>query len=158
MTAETELAETVERLAAEQTELVLDSLTLNDAWALGSIAVEIARERELPVVIEIRRGEQEVFHAAMEGTNADNDTWVARKAASVRRYAMSSLRLGLFFRMHGVDFHEASGLAKGEFVAAGGCIPLEVRSAGMVGTLAVSGLTDEQDHALAVEALRRHLA
>ncbi|WP_243076434.1 heme-degrading domain-containing protein [Microbacterium sp. SS28] len=137
----------------EQARLTLPRFTNADAWALGSWAVETSRERGLPVVIDIRRGEQQLFHAAMDGTNADNDAWIERKARTVRRFAMASYRLGQLYGTHLGGFNEATQLPFGEYVAAGGCVPITVTDVGMIGTFTVSGLPEEDDHALAVEAL-----
>ncbi len=51
------------------------------ALALGSMLVDTARARGLPVTIDERRAGQQLFHAALPGTAADNDEWVRRKAA-----------------------------------------------------------------------------
>ena len=43
------------------------------------------------VTISIWLGQQRVFHAALPGTSADNDSWVEKKANVVRRFGRSSL-------------------------------------------------------------------
>ncbi|MGB0839817.1 MAG: heme-binding protein, partial [Chitinophagales bacterium] len=40
-----------------------------------------------------------------------------------------------------------------EYLAKGGSVPLFVENAGMVATITVSGLHDEEDHNIIVEAL-----
>ena len=40
----------------------------------------------------------------------------------------------------------------------GGCFPIIVRNTGMVGTITVSGLSQEEDHKLVVQVIRDYLA
>jgi hypothetical protein len=39
----------------------------------------------------------------------------------------------------------------------GGCVPISVKGVGMVGSVAVSGLSQEEDHAMVTGAIRRML-
>ena len=43
-------------LEEQERRLTLQRFTHDDAWALGTLLVELAREREAPVAIVIRRG------------------------------------------------------------------------------------------------------
>ncbi len=45
-----------------------------DAWLLGSAMAAAAIERALPVTIDIRRHGQQLFHVALPGTTAENDS------------------------------------------------------------------------------------
>ncbi len=149
-----DVSERIALLEAEGRELVLDSFTRADAWRLGSRLYELAAERRLPVAIDLRHGEQQVFHAALEGSSADNDSWLARKAAVVRRYDEPSLLVGYRFEAKGRDFNAFTQLPFQQYAAHGGALPIRVRGVGMVGTAAVSGLAGHEDHALVVRALR----
>lgn len=147
------IAEQIAALEAELPQLSLPRFTHDDAWELGSWLVATAKERGLPVVVDIRKGDQQVFHAALPGTSADNDSWVERKTRTVRRYALPTLLIGLRLRAKGADLYETTGVAPADYVAAGGCIPVMVDGVGMVGTATVSGLAQEDDHALVAEAI-----
>ena len=142
----------IARLEAEEAELVLAGFSHDDAWRLGNLAVQIAAERDLAVTVDIRKGSQQVFHAAREGTTPDMDTWIERKVRTVYRFGAASYLVG---RRHGGDFNAIHGLPFTEYVAHGGAVPIRVQGTGIVGVLTVSGLPQEDDHALAVEALRR---
>ncbi|MFG2096662.1 heme-degrading domain-containing protein [Streptomyces sp. NPDC048612] len=145
-------------LAAQEERLVLDSFGNEDAWRLGSLLVELARERGAAVTIGIRRGAQQLFHCALPGTSADNDAWIARKSAVVERYAESSYLVGARFRAKGRTFEESSRLDADRYAAHGGAFPLRLRGTGVIGVVAVSGLPQADDHALVVEGLERYLA
>ncbi|MEV7214400.1 heme-degrading domain-containing protein [Kitasatospora cineracea] len=141
-------------LERQHRELQLPSAGLADTWRLGSLIVAVALERGLAVTVDIRRGEQQVFHVALPGTSADNDDWIRRKAAVVRRFGEASYLVGERHRAGGRAFD----LDPARYAAHGGSFPLLVRGTGMVGTVTVSGLPQLADHRLVTECLARHLA
>ena len=143
-----------EELLDQERELQFDAFDPDIAWALGQELVRVARERGLAVTVDITHGEQQLFHAALPGTAADNDAWIARKNRVVRRFGHSSFYMG---RAHGDAFAETFLLDEHEFAAHGGAFPVIVRGTGVVGTVTVSGLPQEDDHRLVVEVLRTFL-
>lgn len=149
---------TAAELAAQEARLVLPHFTYDDAWALGSLLAELSRERGAPVAIDIRRGGQQLFHCALPGSSADNDAWIDRKRRVVERYGASSFLVGTRFRDKGSTFEDSSRLDPDRYAAHGGSFPIKVEGAGVVGSVTVSGLPQEEDHALVVEALERTLA
>ncbi|MFD3520582.1 heme-degrading domain-containing protein [Streptomyces sp. NPDC058653] len=144
---------TVDELEAQEARLVLPRFSYDDAWALGSLLAELSREREAPVAIDIRRGTQQLFHCALPGSSADNDAWIDRKRRVVERYGSSSFLVGTRFRAKGSTFEDSSRLDPDLYAAHGGSFPIAVEGTGVVGTVTVSGLPQEEDHALVVEAL-----
>jgi uncharacterized protein (UPF0303 family) len=149
-----DVAVLVGEVEAQEHDLVLTRFTHDDAWRLGCLLVELATERDLPVTIDVRKGTQQVFHAAREGTTADNDSWVERKVRTVYRFGASSYLVGLRAKAKGRDFNEQHQLPLQEYAAHGGAFPVRVDGVGIVGVVTVSGLAQGDDHALVVEALR----
>ena len=143
------------RLLAEEQELYFDAFTNDTAWELGHALVAAASRDALAVTVDIRRGEQQLFHYALAGTAADNDEWIERKNRVVRRFGHSSLYMGAA---------EGGGLADQQlldptlFAAHGGAFPIVVRNVGVVGTITVSGLPQEEDNRLVIFILRAFLA
>jgi uncharacterized protein (UPF0303 family) len=150
----TDAPPTLADLAAHEAELQLDRFDNDDAWALGVALVDEARRRGLPVVIDITRSGQQLFHAALPGTAPDNDAWVARKSAVVNRFGHSSLYMGQLCRDAGTTLAEKYGLPEAGYAAHGGAFPLIVRGVGPVGVVTVSGLPQVEDHQLVVSVLR----
>jgi uncharacterized protein (UPF0303 family) len=146
--------ETPEELLAQEEELQFTSFSNDDAWALGNALVAAAREHALAVTVNVCRGEQRLFHCALEGTAADNDHWIERKNRVVRRFGHSSYYMGV---AEGEGFAARFLLDEREFAAHGGAFPVRVRGAGVVGTVTVSGLPQEEDHRLVVSVLRDFL-
>lgn len=135
--------------------MTLPHFTHDDAWALGTLLVDMAREQAAPVAIDIRRGGQQLFHAALPGSTPDNDAWIDRKRRVVERYGSSSYLVGSRFRAKGTTFEESSRLDPDTYAAHGGAFPIAVEGAGVVGTVVVSGLPQVEDHAMVVAALER---
>lgn len=152
-----ELTPTVEELEAQERRLVFRGFTHDDAWALGSLLVELARERQAPVAIDIRRAGQQLFHAALPGSTPDNDAWIDRKRRVVERYGSASYLVGARCRAKGTTFEESSRLDPDAYAAHGGSFPIIVEGAGVIGTVTVSGLPQLQDHRFVVEALEHYL-
>lgn len=148
----------IAEVESQERELVLPGFSNDDAWRLGSILVELAQERELPVTLDITRGEQQLFHAAMPGTAAHNDVWVTRKTRTVREFGVSSYLVGLRAKRGGNTFESAPWIDPLRYAGHGGSFPITVGGVGVVGTVTVSGLPQRDDHALAVEAVRLFLA
>ncbi|MEU0033212.1 MULTISPECIES: heme-degrading domain-containing protein [unclassified Streptomyces] len=147
----------IAELEEQERRLVLPRFTHDDAWTLGTLLVELARERRAPVAVDIRRGGQQLFHAALPGSTPDNDAWIDRKRRVVERYGCSSLLVGTRFRAKGTTFEESSRLDPDTYAAHGGAFPVTVEGAGVIGTVVVSGLPQLDDHAMVVEALTHFL-
>jgi uncharacterized protein (UPF0303 family) len=147
--------ELLAELEAQESRLVFDRFDERTAWDLGVALRDAATG--LPVAISIRRNGQRLFHSALPGASADNDGWLERKSAVVDRYGRSSLRIGEEFRVGGGSFDEHSRLDLSRFAAHGGAFPILLRGTGCIGTVAVSGLPQLEDHRLVVETLEAFL-
>ncbi len=152
------MADELEELLLQEEELQFATFTNATAWELGCAFVDAAQRDRLGVTIDIRRGDQQLFHAALAGTAANNDAWIERKNRVVRRFGHSSFYIGSKHRADGTDFAERELLDPREYAAHGGAFPVIVRGVGMVGTVTVSGLPQADDHRLVVEVLRAFLA
>jgi uncharacterized protein (UPF0303 family) len=148
----------LDELEAQESHLVFDRFDEDTAWQLGVALREAAVSAGLPIAISIRRNGQRLFHTALPGSSADNDGWLARKCAVVDRYGRSSLRVGEQFRVDGGSFDADSRLDPARFAAHGGAFPILLRGTGCIGTVAVSGLPQLEDHRLVVETLEAFLA
>ncbi|MFI7609345.1 heme-degrading domain-containing protein [Micromonospora sp. NPDC049366] len=145
-------------LQEQEERLQFDRFDHDDAWELGSRLVGMARERNLSVTVDIRLGDQQLFHCALPGTTADNDDWIERKIRVVRRFGHSSYLVGQSYRDRGTTFEQQPHLDPARYAAHGGCFPIILRGTGPVGTVTVSGLPQLDDHRLVVEALGLFLA
>jgi uncharacterized protein (UPF0303 family) len=127
------------------------------ALALGLRLVQAAARGGHAVTANISRNGQVLFHHAMVGTTANHAEWIRRKNNVVNRFGHSSYYIGLEARQRGHDFDRNPTLDVKDFAACGGAFPLTIREVGQVGTITVSGLSQEQDHALVVDAVAEFL-
>ena len=147
------LNEDLDRIAQQERELQLPRLDASIAWALGTRLHALAEERNLAVVIDVRRFGQPLFYAALEGTTPDNAEWVRRKSNVVARFHRSSYAVGLKLKAKNETLADQQGLSLADYATHGGSFPLTVVGAGVVGSVTVSGLPQRADHELVVEAL-----
>ena len=148
----------LKQLLQEEQELQFTSFNEDIAWNIGSQLVQHAFNQSLPVTIDITRGNHQLFHASLRGTSPDNDEWVKRKIRTVYRFSHSSFYMGQLLKSKGKSIEEAYLLSESEYAAHGGCFPVIIKDTGVVGTITVSGLPQEEDHKLVVRAIREYLA
>jgi uncharacterized protein (UPF0303 family) len=148
----------LKQLLEEEQELQFTKFNEDTAWKLGSQLVELARSRNLPVTVDITRGTHQLFHASLRGTSADNDEWVKRKVRLVYRFGHSSFYMAQMLKSKGKSIEQSYLVSESEYAPHGGCFPIIINESGIVGTITVSGLPQEEDHKLVVEALRNYLA
>jgi uncharacterized protein (UPF0303 family) len=149
---------TLQTLLSEEEEFQFDVFKNEDALQLGLLIVKIAKEEiKRGIAVHIETDEQPLFTHYMEGTSAGNLYWVNAKKNVVKKYGNSSLYIGMKYKEEGTTFHESTGLSTEEYQAEGGAFPIILRGQGRIGIVIVSGLTGEEDHALAVEGIKRYL-
>jgi uncharacterized protein (UPF0303 family) len=146
------------QLLQEEQELQFTHFNEDTAWQIGSKLVERSKNERLTVTIDITRGDHQLFHASLRGTSADNDEWIKRKVRLVYRFGHSSFYMSQLLKSRGQCLEDAYFLPQGRYGPFGGCFPVIIRETGVVGTITVSGLPQEEDHRLVVEAIRSFLA
>ena len=146
------------QLLQQEQELQFTKFNEETAWQIGSQMVERCMQAALPVAIDIAMGTRQLFHASLKGASADNDEWVKRKVRLVYRFGHSSFYLGQQLKRKGKTIEQSYLLSESEYAPHGGCFPVIVIGTGMVGTITVSGLPQEEDHKLVVESIRTFLA
>jgi len=132
--------------------LALPRFSHDDGWWLGCHIRELARARGASIAISIRRGATQIFAVAVEGATADRVDWAVRKIATAMRFERSSYAVALDMRAKGMDLARF-GLTTDLFALAGGAVPLLIEGVGVVGGVAVSGMSELEDHEMVVEAM-----
>jgi uncharacterized protein (UPF0303 family) len=144
-------------LEAQEKRLVFSRFDNVDAWRLGSAMVAAATARSLPVTIDIRRHGHQLFHVALPGTTAENDSWIERKVNVVNRFSAASYLVGRRLAAIGTALDEGLGVEPRLFAPHGGAFPIRISDVGVVGSVAVSGLPQADDHAFVVEMIEAFL-
>jgi uncharacterized protein (UPF0303 family) len=149
---------TLDSLLEEEEHSMLASLSERDAVELGTDITANAIRGSLSVAVEVWRGSRLVYRAACVGTNGHNDMYLADKRRVVERFGHSSLYERLRAAQAGVSYEELTSLPFPEYAAFGGGVPLVIKGTGQVGVAIVSGLAQEEDHALVMGSLRSQIA
>ena len=151
--------ELLDALLDQERRLQFDRFDNDDAIALGLALVERGRVDKLAIAIDVTRNRQQIFHAALAGTSADNDEWVRRKTNLVYRTGHCSFYSAIQWKISGLPFERKfEALDIRDYAAHGGCFPVVVKGSGMVGTVTVSGLPQAEDHRIVAETIERFLA
>ncbi len=151
------MEELLATLLQEEQELQFKQFDEQKAWEIGSKLRARAIQDHLPITVDITRGAHQLFHASQPGTSADNDEWIKRKVRLVYRFGHSSFYMGQLLKQMGKSIEEAFLISESDFAPHGGSFPVIIKGTGMVGTITVSGLPQEEDHKLVVETIRAFL-
>lgn len=142
----------VSELEAEFVQLRFTAMDHEAAVALGEDLVQRSRAKGWPMAVSVKLGEHEVFHVALPGAKPINDNWIRRKRNLIELTGEPSFLVGQRLAAAGKTLDDL-GVEEVDFAPAGGGYPLIVDDA-MVGSVIVSGVPQQDDHALVVEALR----
>ncbi|KAL4887151.1 DUF967 domain protein [Aspergillus karnatakaensis] len=158
---------------------IFPTFTATTAWTLGNalrnriLSLPSSQRKPALISITLTGGSEPhiLFQAATEpGTVADNEVWVRRKRNTVLRWGLSSWAMrqkmiaGRGGDANGVEEafvgkyalkSSSGGVTADEFAIHGGGFPVRVRGVdGVVGVIVVSGLAQQDDHQVIVEAVR----
>ena len=148
---------TVKQLLEEESVLQLPLLSNSDVLEIGEIATTFGKQRQLPIAIDVRIGDWVVYHASLEGSKPENDSWIERKAAVVMLKQHSTMYERVSAEERGVNWHKENNLQDETHAIHGGALPL-ITGEGFKGILIISGLPQVEDHLFAVEVLTEFLA
>ena len=147
----------LKKLLAEEDELQFSHFNEDTAYQIGTWIIETAGKENLPITVDINRAGRQLFHASRPGTALDNDEWIKRKIRVVYRFEHSSFYIGQNLKSKGKTIEESSLLSESEYAPRGGCFPIILKNTGVIGTITVSGLPQEDDHQLVVRAIRDYI-
>ena len=145
------------RLEEEEKNLIFKRFTRADTLELGLAILETGKKFSLPITTEITVNGLVIFRHFTDGSMADSEFWMNRKRNSVNLMSMSTLRFKHWLGMLELTLQDRK-LPINEYTSDGGGYPIILEGAGLIGSICVSGLTnDEEDHACIVEAIKKIL-
>lgn len=124
------------------------------ALQMGLYVIRRARKMGKPVATRITLNRRTLFAFSMAGTKPESDNWIRRKENITYATNGSSYYWECWCEQ-GVHPLEWRGMSYEDYAPAGGCFPLRIKGAGMVGTLTISGMASHEDHALAFETVEK---
>ncbi|MCU6792238.1 heme-degrading domain-containing protein [Paenibacillus sp. WQ 127069] len=144
-------------LLAEEEELQFSQFTNEMALQIGCRIIEIIKQENKHVTIDITRNGQQLFHYAFPKTSADNDQWVRRKSNVACRFGHSSHYIWAQLRAAKKTIQERYLVDPTEYAASGGAFPIIIKNVGVIGAIAVSGLPQEEDHLVVTTVIREFI-
>lgn len=147
--------EQIRDLEAELAELQLPHFDATVAWQIGRAIHDRAEAEGKRIAIEVSRPGQQLFYCVMPGIAPDSTAWIRRKRNVVERFHKSSLLMKLLADQAQRDMHQRYSLNPDDYCASGGGVPIVVRGSGCIGAVTVSGMTQFDDHAWGVDAIRQ---
>jgi uncharacterized protein (UPF0303 family) len=147
------ISDDLDRLVRQEQRLRFAIFNEVTAWEIGAGLHVLGEARKLPIVIDIRLANRQLFYAALPGSTPDNPEWVRRKSNVVLRFHKSSYRVGRELAAKTDTLGEHRGVSPMDYAPHGGSFPIHVEGTGIIGAITVSGLPQREDHNLVVEAL-----
>ncbi|MCT3918331.1 heme-binding protein [Elizabethkingia anophelis] len=132
----------------------LDSFSNRMAFDMGVKIIDLAKSRNQHIAVEVCRLNQTVFLYVDDTLLVDKHNWLRRKANIARQFEESSLSVKNDLKEGNMSLEKTFGLDERDFLAKGGAIPIFVKNGGMIAIITVSGLHDEEDHNIIIEALK----
>ncbi|WP_145514506.1 heme-degrading domain-containing protein [Yersinia massiliensis] len=123
------------------------------AWQLGEKIKRQAETQGVALAIDITVNHQSLFSYAMPGTSAENHDWLRRKRNVVELLNTSSYAAGLMLQHRQTSLEARYGVSLRDYAALGGGFPLQVKHAGIIGSVNVSGAPHLDDHNLLLQVL-----
>ncbi|MGF7005680.1 heme-degrading domain-containing protein [Aminobacter sp. BE322] len=150
-------ADDVKKIAEQEARLVFDGFDEAAAFEIGSAIRARGLAEKFPIVVDIRLWDRTLFYCALPGSTVSNTEWARRKFNVVRMFHRSSYRMVLTKAREDRTFPVGEALPIEDYVLAGGGFPIRVKGTGVIGSIAVSGLPERQDHEVVVAAIADHL-
>ena len=145
-----------EEIYAMERTVELSKFRADDAWKLGCMLVKWGQKHKKEMVIRISVNHHLLFHYAFDGTSVENDSWAQRKENMVYYTGHSSYATALYLQHKGETPTERYGLLAVQAAASGGEMPIRLQGAGVIGVLTVSGMSQQEDHALVFSMLKAY--
>ncbi len=134
--------------------IVLEKFDNRLAFEMANLVIELAKKQNQHIAIEVVRLNHTVFLYVDNNLPMDKLNWLRRKTNIVRQFEESSLSVKNELIAGNMSINKTFGLDKKDFIAKGGAIPIFVNGVGMVAIITVSGLHDEEDHNIIINALK----
>ncbi len=112
------------------------------------------RSIEKKAAIEIYCNGKTALQFIPGAMSPDKQNWLRRKRNTVLHFGMSTMEFHKKIQGDASLISEKYGLDASAYTVVPGAIPLEMEYGGVVGCLAITGLSPEEDHALAERLLQ----
>lgn len=145
------------RIHELQERLTFTEFTSDTAWNLGNILYERGKREKKSITISIVLNGHKLFYYSFAGTNPSNDQWIIRKENTVNYFFKSSYEIALLMELKKDNLTNRYGLPAASYAMAGGSVPIIIKNTGIVGTITVSGMSQDEDHYFVMDSIEFYL-
>ncbi|MCH4886445.1 heme-binding protein [Acidaminobacter sp. JC074] len=132
----------------------IDKFSNRIAFEIGKKVIELALSRDQKIGLLIERLNHPVMFYMMDGLSKDKVNWLYRKSNAVKHFEMSTKDLQEKIKEDMV-LSSKYGLDLSDYTCVPGGLPLFLDD-NLIGVISVTGLSPDEDHALAVEAFNAY--
>lgn len=140
-----------------QAKLIFQEFNSDTAWEIGNMLYERAKKESKIITISIILNGRRVFYYSIEGTSPSNDKWVSRKENTVNHFFKSSYEVALLMQLKKDNLVNRYGLPADSYAASGGSVPIILKNTGVVGTITLSGMAQDEDHYFITDTIEMYL-
>ena len=151
-----DMNELLQQVVQDEQDVVMESFNAENAWELGCLMVQMAKEQGVKLTISIDVNGQKLFYYAFDGTHLNNESAVARKTRVAHVFRCCSLRVFYELQASGGSIADRGRDPK-DYLAMGGAVPIRLKDSGVIGTVCVSGLAHPDDHRFVISAMKAYL-
>jgi uncharacterized protein (UPF0303 family) len=143
----------MDEILMEEQSFVFVGFNANTALEIGTYLTKKANDLKLPIVIDISSFQQCLYHFAAVGSTANNEKFIRRKRNTVFLFSHSTKWAAAKVKNDVQAMHQRYATTDADYTILQGGFPIIVTQMGLVGSICVSGLTEQEDHNIVVEAL-----
>ncbi|MDP4105708.1 MAG: heme-degrading domain-containing protein [Bacillota bacterium] len=147
----------LDEIKKQEEKLIFKRFSNEDVLEIGLSIIKTAKNMKKSVAVNIIKNGQTVFHYAMDGTSPDQDEWIKRKSNVVLRHYHSSYYMRLYNELKNRSYFEFYSASPFDYAIHGGAFPITIEGSGVIGVITVSGLAQEEDHDMIVEAITKFI-
>lgn len=135
----------------QEQELIFSHFNHQDAFVIGNYIAKKSIQKKYPIAVVIEINHQVIFQYLNDGASLNNLEWIHKKRNVVTRFEKSSAYMTYKLEKEDMTFEQKYGDSS-QYAITPGAFPIRVHNVGVIGTIAVSGLSSQDDHGLIIEA------
>ena len=143
----------MDEILMEEQSFVFTGFNANTALEIGNYLTKKANDLKLPIVIDVSSFQQCLYHFAALGSTANNEKFIRRKRNTVLLFSHSTKWVAGKVKNDVLAMHQRYATSDADYTILQGGFPIIVTAMGLVGSICVSGLTEQEDHNIIIDAL-----
>lgn len=136
---------------------ILNNINFCKLKSMADYLIDKAYKDNKKICIQIRYFNKIIVLYCMDGLTVDNENWVRRKANSAEHFSSSTLFLNIKNNNDPLILINKYGLNVNDYCIVPGAYPLYQNNVGLVGSIAISGMSPEEDDEYAIDGLKWYI-